>query len=132
MALRLIAASKTDVGKQREQNEDACYYQIVEDDRQASGLFIVADGMGGYHAGEVASRIAVETIRESLQSMLGPTSSRPTVPLNRDIRKRGRHKGTANGSTAATVESERDGQVTQELGESLAVEHYAGLLQSAI
>src|SRR5215467_13653761 len=92
MALRLIAASKTDVGKQREQNEDACYYQIVEDDRHASGLFIVADGMGGYHAGEVASRIAVETIRDSMQSMLGPTSSRPTVPLNRDLRKRGKRK----------------------------------------
>ncbi len=133
MALRLIAASKTDVGKQREQNEDACYYQIVEDDRQASGLFIVADGMGGYHAGEVASRIAVETIRDTLQPMLGPTSSRPTVPLNRDSsRKRGKRKSITNGSAAATAESESDGQVTQELGESLAVEHYAGLLQDAI
>ena len=46
MALRLIAASKTDVGKQREQNEDNCYTQVIEDDRKASGLFIVADGMG--------------------------------------------------------------------------------------
>ena len=30
MALRLIAASKTDVGKQREQNEDACYTIVGE------------------------------------------------------------------------------------------------------
>jgi PPM family protein phosphatase len=131
MALRLIAASKTDVGKQREQNEDSCYYQIIEDDRQASGLFVVADGMGGYHAGEVASRIAVETIRDSLQSMLGPTSSRPTVPLNRDSRKRNKRKSIPNGSAAATEES-ADSQVTQELGESLAVEHYASLLQNSI
>jgi serine/threonine protein phosphatase PrpC len=133
MGLRLIAASKTDVGKQREQNEDSCYYQIVEDDRQASGLFIEADGMGGYHAGEVASRIAVDTIRDSLQSMLGPTSSRPTVPLNRDSRKqRGKRQRATTDGVAATVETDGDGQVTQELGESLAVEHYAGLLQNAI
>ncbi|HEU5349614.1 MAG TPA: protein phosphatase 2C domain-containing protein, partial [Ktedonobacterales bacterium] len=66
MALRLIAASKTDVGRQREQNEDNCYIQVIEDDRQASGLFIVADGMGGYHAGEIASKIAVQTVRELL------------------------------------------------------------------
>ncbi len=131
MALRLIAASKTDVGKQREQNEDSCYYQIVEDDRQASGLFVVADGMGGYHAGEVASRIAVETIRDSLQSMLGPTSSRPTVPLNRDSRKRNKRKSIPNSSAAATEES-ADSQMTQELGESLAVEHYSSLLQNSI
>jgi len=132
MALRLIAASKTDVGKQREQNEDACYYQIVEDDRQASGLFVVADGMGGYHAGEVASRIAVETIRDALQSMLGPTSSRPTVPLNRDSRKRNKRKGGTNGAAVTAEESADDGQMTQELGESLAVEHYTGLLQNSI
>jgi serine/threonine protein phosphatase PrpC len=132
MSLRLIAASKTDVGKQREQNEDACYYQIVEDGRQASGIFIVADGMGGYHAGEVASRIAVETIRDTLQPMLAPTSSRPTVPLNREGRRRGKRQQATNGSTAATAEPSDDGQMTQELGETLALEHYAGLLQNSV
>ena len=45
--------------------------RIIEDDRQASGLFIVADGMGGYHAGEVASKIAVETVRETLTAAAG-------------------------------------------------------------
>jgi PPM family protein phosphatase len=48
----------TDVGKKRKHNEDA--YALDE----AEGLFIVADGMGGHAAGEVAAKITVETIGE--------------------------------------------------------------------
>ena len=76
MALRLIAASKTDVGLQREQNEDTCYTAVTTGWLPGSGLFIVADGMGGYHAGEVASRIAVETIRDTLHPV-DRSSQRP-------------------------------------------------------
>ena len=43
MALRLIAASKTDVGLQREQNEDSCYAAVPQDGIPGSGLFIVAE-----------------------------------------------------------------------------------------
>jgi protein phosphatase len=57
--LRIEASGRTDTGLKREGNEDAFF--SAED----LGLYIVADGMGGHRAGEVASRIAVETIRES-------------------------------------------------------------------
>lgn len=139
MALRLIAASKTDVGKQREQNEDNCYTQIIEDDRKATGLFIVADGMGGYHAGEVASKIAVQTVRDILQSLLGPTSSQPTMPLNR---KSGREKGPRVTHKLPAVEGEESGkaetpashsaQATKSLTESVALDHYSEMLRDAI
>jgi PPM family protein phosphatase len=46
------------VGRQRQHNEDNF---LVEDD---ASLFLVADGMGGHAAGEIASKIAVEAIKE--------------------------------------------------------------------
>ncbi len=68
MHLKLTAADKTDVGKQREQNEDCAYKRIESLDEGDHGLFIVADGMGGYQAGEVASKLAVETISQAMDS----------------------------------------------------------------
>jgi protein phosphatase len=79
MSFKITAASKTDVGQQREQNEDNARFQLAKDGE--AGLFIVADGMGGYQAGEVASHIAVEKIQEALQSLLVPISEQPTIKL---------------------------------------------------
>ncbi|UJR87337.1 Serine/threonine phosphatase PrpC, regulation of stationary phase (plasmid) [Sandaracinus amylolyticus] len=53
------SSSATHPGRRRT-NEDAC----CADD--ASGLFVVADGLGGYDGGEIASRIVVETLSEQL------------------------------------------------------------------
>jgi serine/threonine protein phosphatase PrpC len=80
MSLKLKAASKTDVGRQRDQNEDNPYMFISEE--QERGLFIVADGMGGYRAGEVASQIAVQKISESLKHYLVPIAEQPTIKLS--------------------------------------------------
>jgi protein phosphatase len=54
----LEAFGLTDVGRKRKHNEDAYAIDVGE------GLFIVADGMGGHAAGEVAAKITVETIGE--------------------------------------------------------------------
>ncbi len=81
MHLKLTAADETDVGKQREQNEDAPYKRIESSPDGDLGLFIVADGMGGYQAGEVASRLAVETISKNLDSFFKPVPEQPTIKL---------------------------------------------------
>ncbi len=60
------AASLTDVGLQRENNEDSFLYWEPDSDadfRRKGRLAIVADGMGGYDGGQEASRLAVETVR---------------------------------------------------------------------
>src|SRR5262249_19699230 len=56
--LKLTAHGRTDVGRRRPHNEDNI--ELCEELR----LFGVADGMGGHAAGEVASRTAIETLRE--------------------------------------------------------------------
>ncbi len=57
----MLFAYKTDKGLKREKNEDSVY---------ADGrLFIIADGMGGHNAGEVASSMAVKVISERLKTV---------------------------------------------------------------
>ena len=53
---------ETDVGNKRTFNEDSVGYYEEED----FGIFVIADGMGGHNAGEVASKIAIDTISEPL------------------------------------------------------------------
>lgn len=60
----LEIAGRTDTGKVREQNEDSIGEELE------LGTIVLADGMGGYHGGEVASAIAVNTVLNHLHDHL--------------------------------------------------------------
>jgi protein phosphatase len=68
-------------GPSRDQNEDACYPASGSDPQYRTGydlsLAIVCDGVGGHQGGEVASNLAIETIRNRLENVL-------TKPENRN------------------------------------------------
>ena len=65
--MRVASASATDIGRKRLANED--YLRVRED----LGLFVVADGMGGHEAGEVASQTAVEGIEAFIEATVEMT-----------------------------------------------------------
>jgi len=67
--MKLTVSGKSDVGLRRSNNEDSFFAA------ERLGLFIVADGMGGYAAGEVASAMAVRAVRETLECALETPAS---------------------------------------------------------
>lgn len=65
------AYAKSDVGKAREVNEDSFF--ITEDPLNNIQLFILADGMGGCNAGEVASKLAVTCAKNYIENSFEDT-----------------------------------------------------------
>lgn len=72
MHYTLDVASLTDAGKVRDLNEDSVCH------RAESGVLVLADGMGGYQSGEVASALATELVAEGLHARcLRPPEGKP-------------------------------------------------------
>ncbi|MCL2859570.1 MAG: Stp1/IreP family PP2C-type Ser/Thr phosphatase [Oscillospiraceae bacterium] len=63
--INLKITAKTDVGKLREINEDSYY---VYEDEQEYKLCMLADGMGGYDGGEVASNLSILTAKKYIEN----------------------------------------------------------------
>lgn len=67
--MNLRAAARTDVGRKRRGNED-CYAAAAD-----LGLYLVADGMGGHTAGQVASEIAAQAAVSALRTLVDAAAS---------------------------------------------------------
>ncbi len=59
------AFAKSDIGKARDTNQD--YYYIAEEENSLK-IYILADGMGGYNGGDIASRLATATVKSYIES----------------------------------------------------------------
>jgi PPM family protein phosphatase len=79
--MRISCAGNTDVGVVRSGNEDSFLLDC------SRGLFIVADGMGGHAAGEVASEMAVRIISTELGSLRGLSDGEAAGRMRSAIRK---------------------------------------------
>lgn len=77
--LKIEVAGRTDVGRKRAHNEDS--FALYAD----HGLYLVADGMGGHASGEVASKMAVDTMKEFFEST--SVDSEKTWPYKMDRSK---------------------------------------------
>ena len=119
------AICKTDTGRQRRDNEDSAI--------ASAPLFVVADGMGGARAGEVASQIAIESFQHGL-----PDSGNPEEQLadlvraaNRAIYDRSRaDRGRAGMGTTLTAAYVGDAHVAiAHVGDSRAYLFRDGTLQ---
>jgi protein phosphatase len=70
----LTATAQTDKGLRRKRNEDSIL--ALQDD----GLFVVADGMGGYRGGEIASQLAVTAIARAFEAQSFPGPEHESIP----------------------------------------------------
>ncbi|MGQ4647475.1 protein phosphatase 2C domain-containing protein [Lyngbya aestuarii] len=85
--LRLTVAGATDSGPQQNHNEDSCYPTIAdlpedpEDPRDPliPHLSIVCDGIGGHEGGEVASQLAVQSVKLQVRGLLAELTQDPEI-----------------------------------------------------
>ncbi len=79
------SSSITDVGRRRKSNEDSLF---VNDDMD---LYVVADGMGGHQAGEVASRIVVDSIRDYMMKFKEETIDEEIIDIDKTLSEEAKH-----------------------------------------
>jgi protein phosphatase len=110
--LRLHSAVVSDVGRVRQNNEDTCAVAPLPSVAGAvAHMLLVADGMGGAHAGEVASQLAGETVQQTLRSEL-QTLVPPDDAAWQDLLRRAVLAANQRVYSAAQAQSEQQGMGT--------------------
>ncbi len=117
-------AAVTDIGRVRTHNEDAVLAQPP--------LFVVADGLGGHEAGEVASSIAVETVRDHAPRRAeGPALARAVKAANRAVIRAAKEGvgRTGMGTTITAAMVDAGHIVIAQVGDSRAYLMHNGTLE---
>ncbi|ACY15847.1 Stp1/IreP family PP2C-type Ser/Thr phosphatase [Haliangium ochraceum] len=114
--MKYFASGATDTGRVRSRNED---FFLVD---EPLGLYLVCDGMGGHSAGDVASQLAAERVRDTLREYTALIRSYTEDPKHRTRRKmRGLlDKAVQNACTLVWNEATKD-KGKQGMGTTLAM-----------
>ncbi len=113
------SAGITDRGKKRQGNEDALF---LED---SLGFYVVADGMGGHLAGEVASRLVVETIGDYIKSCQENTDNENPIYCDETLSKEANRLLTGiHLSNKAVHEAARDNSSCRGMGSTVSAVYF--------
>jgi len=113
------SAGITDRGRKRQANEDALF---LED---SMGLYVVADGMGGHLAGEVASRMVVETIGDYIRSCQENAENETPIYCNQTLSKEAnRLMSGIHLSNKAVHEAARDNKSYRGMGSTVSAVYF--------
>jgi serine/threonine protein phosphatase PrpC len=109
MQIRIQAAAESNIGQVRQNNEDAFGFDLE------LGLFVVCDGVGGGRAGEVASRLAVDSLletfaRQSAENIGGELLHRAIQRVNRVLHDAASSEPAYAGMSTTVVAGHFDGQ----------------------
>ena len=121
--MKITVRAETDTGRVRDHNED--YFAALGGEESPPGgdaLLVVADGMGGHAAGEVASKMTVEGIMKSLSirgeeasklegNALGVFLGKILEEVNQDVWRAGQESDKRGMGTTCTLAAIRDHQL---------------------
>ena len=105
------AYAMTDIGKAREMNQD-CYYVSKETNNMR--LCILADGMGGYNGGEIASRLATASARAYIEERF--ENIQPTAENIEDLIRK-----AMNYANEIVYEKSKEKQELDQMGTTLEI-----------
>jgi len=115
VSIPFLCAAGTDVGQKREHNEDAFVFDAEH------GFFMVVDGMGGHEKGEVAARIAAETIQNGIRKIENSPEIRlrdSIILANNAIYERARKDSSDMGCVLTALLVENDSVTVGHIGDT--------------
>jgi protein phosphatase len=131
----LLIASRTDVGRVRQANEDSCG---VFEDATGGQLLLVADGMGGHRGGATASHTAVTVMAERFAAsaatppteMLRSAIAAANARIYEQAQQEPALRGMGTTVVALHIDARRNGGVVAHVGDSRAYRYRAGRLEA--
>jgi len=129
LPLHLAVTGLTDVGVKRSHNEDSCYpnlhdvrnLSIYPNDKLIPHLSIVCDGVGGHDGGEVASQLAVQSVKPLIHSLMAEISNQEELAPPELIMEQLQEIARVVNNVIAAQNNEQGREFRQRMGTTLVM-----------